>query len=138
MRSSSSVAIREYGTAPKNPRQPAAERVNWTAMARPSIPLLAAAGLALAAAPAQAAPTGRVLVLLHRADGARAQASAVQAFLARTGARRAGPQVPEIGLVTVRLPAGRSFAGFARALRRDGSARSVQPEGRMTLRAAPN
>ena len=69
-------------------------------MRRASIPLLAAAGLALAAAPAQAAPTGRVLVLLHRADGARAQASAVHAFLARTGARRAGPQVPEIGLVT--------------------------------------
>ena len=107
-------------------------------MRRASIPLLAAAGLALAAAPAQAAPTGRVLVLLHRADGARAQASAVQAFLARTGARRAGPQVPEIGLVTVRPPAGRSFADFARTLRRDGSARSVQLEGRMTLRAAPN
>ena len=107
-------------------------------MRRASIPLLAAAGLALAAAPAQAAPTGRVLVLLHRADGARAQASAVHAFLARTGARRAGPQVPEIGLVTVRPPAGRSFADFARTLRRDGSARSVQLEGRMTLRAAPN
>jgi serine protease len=107
-------------------------------MSRACIPLLAAAGLALAAAPAQAAPTGRVLVLLHRADGVRAQASAVQAFLARTGARRAGPQVPEIGLVTVRLPAGRAFAGFARDLRRDGSVRSVQREGRMTLRAAAN
>jgi serine protease len=107
-------------------------------MTRPSILLLAAAGLALAAAPAQAAPTGRVLVLLDRAESPRAQASAMQAFLARTGARRAGPQVPEIGLVTVRLPAGRSFAEFARALRRDGSARSVQLEGRMTLRATPN
>jgi serine protease len=107
-------------------------------MARPSIPLLAAAGLALAASPAQAAPTGRVLVLLDRAEGARAQASAVHAFLARTGARQAGPQVPEIGLVTVRLPAGRSFPGFARTLRSDGSARSVQLEGRMTLRAVPN
>ena len=107
-------------------------------MARPSIPLLAAAGLALAAAPAQAAPTGRGLVRLDRAGGARAQASAVHAFLARTGARQAGPQVPEIGLVTVRLPAGRSFSGFVRTLRSDGSARSVQLEGRMTLRAAPN
>jgi serine protease len=107
-------------------------------MARRSIPLLAAAGLALAAAPAHAAPTGRVLVLLHRAGDAPPRASAVHAFLARTGARRAGPQVPEIGLVTVRPPAGRSFAGFARALRRDGSVRSVQLEGRMTLRAPPN
>jgi subtilisin family serine protease len=108
-------------------------------MTRSRLPLLAAAaGLALGPASASAAPTGRVLVLLRPADGAPAQAAAAHAFLARTGTHPAGAQVPELGLVTVRLPAGRSFAGFARALRRDGSVRSVQLEGRMSLRAAPN
>jgi serine protease len=109
-------------------------------MPRRTAPLLAllAAALGAAPAPAHAAPTGRVLVMLDRAGATRAQASAAHAFLARTGARSAGPDVPEIGLVTVRPPAGRSVAGFARALRRDPAVRSVAPEGRMTLRAAPN
>jgi serine protease len=90
------------------------------------------------AAAAAAAPTGRVLVLLEPVRGERAQAAAAQAILARTGARRSGPRVPEIGLVTVARPAGRSFSAFARALRADPGVRSVQAEGRMTLRAAPN
>ncbi|MDX6671038.1 MAG: serine protease [Solirubrobacteraceae bacterium] len=67
-----------------------------------------------------------------------AHGAAVRAFLARTGARHAGPQVPEIGLVTVRPPAGRSTVAFARALRADPAVASVQAEGRMSLRAAPN
>jgi serine protease len=97
----------------------------------------ALAGLS-AAAPAQAAPTGRALVLLERAGGPRAQASVARAFLARAGARRTGPQVPEIGLVTVAGPAGRSYDAFARALRADPAVASVQPEGRMELRATVN
>ncbi len=91
--------------------------------------------LALAVAPAAGAATGRALVLLRHAGGTHAQASAAQAFLARTGARRAGHSVPEIGLVTVRVPAGLSFAAFAARLRADRDVRSVQREGRMTLRA---
>lgn len=106
-------------------------------MLRRAIGPVALACLLIPAAPAAAtvAPTGRVLVLLHRAPETRAQASAVHAFLSRTGARRAGPSVPQIGLVTVRPPAGRSLAGFIRGLRADRGVRSVQPEGRMTLRA---
>src|SRR3954464_8929439 len=71
----------------------------------PLLPALACA-LALAAPAAQAAPTGRVLVLLRHADGTRAQASAAHAFLARTRAR-AAVTVPEIGLLAARPPAGR-------------------------------
>jgi len=80
-----------------------------------------------------------VLVLLEdRAGGPRAQASAARAFAARTGARRTGPQVPEIGLATVALPPGTGYAAFARALRADPAVASVQPEGRMRLRATVN
>jgi serine protease len=111
--------------------------VNWTAMLRRAL-LLACLVVLGAPCAAAAAPTGRVLVLLEPGAGQRAHAAATQAFLARTGARRSGPQVPEIGLVTVARPAGRPFAAFARALRADPAVRSVQPEGRMTLRAAPN
>ena len=106
-------------------------------MARRSVLLIAVAG-ALVAAPAQAAPTGRVLVLLDHAGPPRAQASAAHAFLARTGARASGARVPEIGLVTVRPPVGVAFGAFARALRRDPAVRSVQAEGRMALRDLPN
>ncbi|MDX6697699.1 MAG: serine protease [Solirubrobacteraceae bacterium] len=83
------------------------------------------------APPALAAPTGRLLVLLERSPQPRARAAA--AVLARAGARRAGPQVPEIGLVTVA-----ATPGVLAALRRDPSVASVQPEGRMTLRATAN
>src|SRR3954462_7228125 len=102
----------------------------------PLLPALACA-LALAAPAAQAAPTGRVLVLLRHAGGTQAQASAAHAFLARTRAR-AAVTVPEIGLLAARPPAGRSPAAFARALRADPSVRSVQLEGTMSLRAVPN
>src|SRR3954470_9894773 len=102
-------------------------------------PLLAgiACALALTAPAAQALPTGRVLVLLPPAGSTQARASAVSAFLARTGAR-AAVTVPEIGLVAARPPAGRAPAAFARALRAQGSVRSAQVEGTMSPRAVPN
>lgn len=76
--------------------------------------------------------------MLDGPGAAPAHASAVRAFMARTGARHAGPQVPEIGLVTVRAPLGRSTGAFARALRADPAVASVQAEGRMSLRSVPN
>src|SRR5438132_3242750 len=89
--------------------------------------LVASIGLVLAQ-PAAADPlTGRALVLLHQGHSARAHASAARAFLARTGARRSGHSVPQIGLVTVAIPRGRSFASFARALHADPAVASVQP-----------
>jgi serine protease len=115
---------------------------------------LPAAGAAAprAAAPRPAAPragvgpipafvpttyTGRVLVTLF--GGRSAHTAAVRAFLASAGARVAGPQVPQIGLVTVQPPAGVSFATFARRLRAaDPSVRYVERERRFTPRLVPN
>jgi subtilisin family serine protease len=79
-----------------------------------------------------------VLVMLDPAGGPRAQASAAHAFLARTRVRRAGAQVPQIGLVTVALPAGLDYAAYARMLHADPAVRSVQPEGTMSPRATAN
>jgi subtilisin family serine protease len=101
----------------------------------------ALAGAALAPAAARAdAPTGRLLVLLHEPAraGPAAHASAARAVLARAGARRSGAEVPQIGLVTVRPAPGGSLGALTAALRRDPAVRSVQPEYRLELRAAPN
>jgi len=99
------------------------------------VALLGATALTPPAAIA-ARPTGRALVLLEaRGHDARVVARDV---LARHGLRAAGPAVPEIGLVTVAAPGGRTFARLARALRRDGAVRSVQRERRLAPRFVPN
>ena len=98
-----------------------------------------AASVALPTGASAGSVTGRVLVLLHRGPGGtRAQAAGVRAFLARSGARRSGPTVPQIGLVTVRRPRGVPLALLAARLRRDPAVRSVQAEHRASLRATPN
>jgi subtilisin family serine protease len=100
--------------------------------------------LILAASGAQAADaagsqlTGRVLVSLRQSGGGRAAAAAATAFEARTGAQRAGPVVPKIGLVTVALAPGTSFAAYARRLRSDPDVKAVSLERRFTLRFLPN
>ena len=96
-----------------------------------------AAALTLPAAASAGPVTGRVLVLLQRAGGNRAQAAGARAFLARSGVRAAGPAVPQIGLVTVRRPRGVPLARLAARLRHDPAVRSVQAEHRATLRADP-
>ena len=108
---------------------------------RRSLFVVALAGAALAPTAARAdAPTGRLLVLLREpsAAGPAAHASAARAVLARAGARRSGADVPQIGLVTVRPAPGGSLGALTAALRRDPAVRSVQPEYRLELRAAPN
>lgn len=106
-------------------------------------PLLAAAAaaVALAAPPAFGAPsgapsgapaTGRQLVLLEDARGARASALA-GALASRAGARVAGRGVPRLGIATVRG----SPAALA-ALRRDPAVAQVVPERRRELRRLPN
>lgn len=90
--------------------------------------------------------TGRVLVLLDRTalrhghghGPAQARTAAVRAAIAATGARPAGPSVPEIGLLTVRGPAGTRLGALLRRLRAAPGVASVQPEGRMRLRSSPN
>lgn len=98
--------------------------------------VLACPAPALASRPA--AETGRLLVTLAPSGGSRAHASAARALAARAGVRLAGPTVPQIGLVTVRPPAGESLRAAIAALRRDPAVAHVEREGRMTLRFAPN
>jgi serine protease len=97
-----------------------------------------AAALVLTAPAHAGAPTGRVLVLVRAQPGVHASAAAVRAVIARTGARPSGPQAPAIGLVTLRPAPGTTAAALIRRLRGDASVRSVQAEGRMTLRFMPN
>ncbi|MGZ4182107.1 MAG: S8 family peptidase [Solirubrobacteraceae bacterium] len=84
-------------------------------------------------------PTGALMVLLNqRAQLASAARAAVDASISRLGARPAGKSVPEIGLITVRAPAGVSTAALAAELRAIPGVASVQPERRYTPRAVPN
>lgn len=105
--------------------------------------LIAAMTLAATLVPTAHAsvPTGRLLVLTRAgagAHGTRARAAAaVQAVAARAGARLAGHQVPQIGLVTVRPASGTGEHALAVRLRHDPSVASVQPEQRATPRLAP-
>ena len=89
---------------------------------------------------ASAAGTGRALVLLNPPSGratasARAQARAV---IARHALRRAGPEVPEVGVLTVALAPGETVAELAARLARDPRVAVVEREYRHTLRLVPN
>ena len=98
--------------------------------------VVVAAALALlvpAAASAAAPTTGRLLVTLEPHAGARAAS-----VLALDGVQRAGAQVPQIGLVSVRPTGGRSLAAVARALRKRRGVAHVEAERRHALRLVPN
>jgi subtilisin family serine protease len=89
----------------------------------------AAVVMLVAAAPAPAETGRRAVVLLERADplaAPEASASAT-AVAARLDLRRAGPSVPEVGVVTVAVPRGERFADFSRRLRRDSAVAAVEP-----------
>ncbi len=109
--------------------------------------MLAVAGLGLATtggatastAGSTTSETGNLLVLLDQ-QGARAAGAqlSVDAAVARVGGEPAGKSVPEIGLVTVRPPAGESPATFAAVLRRVPGVASVVPEHRYVPRSVPD
>jgi serine protease len=121
---------------------------------RVTIALLAGLGLAVTSATASAAPagpggagvpalsrpalTGNLLVLLDRTAATSAAVGSIKAVLSRSGARFAGRSVPEIGLVTVRPPAGVPPAALAHMLRLLPGVASVEPERRDVPRAIPN
>ncbi|MGZ4187933.1 MAG: S8 family serine peptidase [Solirubrobacteraceae bacterium] len=90
--------------------------------------------------PAASVPTGALMVLLeqHRGRIASAARASVDAGIARLGAKPAGKSVPEIGLITVRAPAGVSTAALAAELKAIPGVASVQPERRYVPRATPN
>ena len=93
---------------------------------------------ATAAAPARELFTGRLLVSLRAAPHGLAHASAVRAIIARTGARPDGPSIPQIGLVTVRPPAGVTPRRLLTVLRSSPGVRAVSLERRFSLRDVPN
>jgi serine protease len=105
-----------------------------------SLSLLSAAlAQRAAAAPPNQTTTGNLLVLLDRdRAGTAAGRSAVTATIAKAGARRAGFDVPQIGLITVRPPRGVPPAVLAHRLRRLPGVASVQAERRYVPRALPN
>jgi serine protease len=82
--------------------------------------------------------TGNLLVLLDRSAASSAAVGTVKGVLARAGARLAGRSVPEIGLITVRPPAGVPPAALARVLRLLPGVASVELERRYVPRAIPN
>jgi serine protease len=79
-----------------------------------------------------------VLLDQHRGRIASAARATVNAAVARLGAKAAGKSVPEIGLITVRAPAGVSIAALAAELKAIPGVASVQPERRYVPRATPN
>jgi serine protease len=88
-----------------------------------------------------ATPTGNLLVLLDQTSGGvstAADSAAVQGDLARLGARPAGRSVPEIGLLTVRPPAGVAADVFERSVAALPGVASVTPELRYVPRALPD
>lgn len=102
------------------------------------LPALVALGLAVPAG-AGASATGRALVLLERpSTGAIASARAQgRAVVARHGLRRAGPETPEVGVVTVRPAAGETISQLATRLQRDPRVVAVEPEYRHEVRLVP-
>jgi serine protease len=94
-------------------------------------------------ADAGAAVRGRALVLLDRqapsasASSVAAVRASATAVLARHSLRRVRPDVPEVGLVTVRVPHGRSFRGLAAVLGRDRGVRRVEREAQHQPRLLP-
>ena len=105
-------------------------------MRRAAVLALLTSALLTVPARADSSETGRLLVSLESA-GHRAPAAA-PAVLARAAARRAGPTVPQIGLVTVRPAGGGSLRELAARLRADPRVRSVSTEHRGRPRFVPN
>jgi serine protease len=97
---------------------------------------LATVAVAALAAPAAQASgerhTGRWLVVLERPGHARSP-EAVDRLLDRTGARRAGPGAPGLGVLTLRGPQ-RAIA----RLRRDPAVKGISREWMRRLRRVPN
>jgi subtilisin family serine protease len=87
---------------------------------------------------------GRALVLLEdTAPGASAAARATvrasaSAVIARHGLRRARPDVPEVGVMSVRIPPGTTITDLRRALAADPRVAGVEHEARHQPRLVPN
>jgi subtilisin family serine protease len=118
--------------------------MRWALLPAAISGLLATPAVALAAPhvqPTAAQPTpttGRLLVTLKPPPAGQAQASAVRAVAARTGARPTRLTIPQLRTVGVRAAPGRSLQALAARLRRDPQVAEVHAEQRFTLRYVPN
>jgi subtilisin family serine protease len=103
--------------------------------------LAAAALIALAPGTASAdergTVPGRALVLLERSGSASVRTSAA-AVIARHGLRRARADVPEVGVMSVRLAPGTRVADLRARLAGEPGVAAVEPEVRHEWRALPN
>ncbi len=98
-------------------------------------------GTPATAAAAASTQTGRLLVTLRpaaRSHGSSAYDATAGGVIASNHARRAGPSVPQIRLITVRPRAGESLADLTVALQSDPRVRAVQRERRATPRLLPD
>ena len=109
-------------------------------MRRSVLALAVLAAALVPAAPASAASTTGNLLVLVGGPGPRAAAAEARIgdLLRLTGASRAGHTVPQIGLVTVRPPAGLATGLFVAMLRALPGVRSVSLERRYVPRQLPN
>src|SRR4051794_10984728 len=120
--------------------------MRWARVPAAMAGLLAVPAVAVAAAPSgvEAQPshhtptTGRLLVTLKAPAAGQAQASAVRAVAARTGARTTRLSIPQLRTVGVRAAHGASLRALAQRLRRDPQVAEVHAEQRFTLRYVPN
>jgi len=89
---------------------------------------------------AQAAVGGRALVLLERPSGGAVAAARVEAraVIATHRLRRAGPMVPEVGVVPVRRARGETLAELRTRLATDPRVVAVEPEYRHRPRFVPS
>src|SRR5690349_18460773 len=93
---------------------------------------------AMAPSAASAAPRRAIVLLAPTPPSAAVARASATAVLARNGLRRARPDVPQVGVMTVDVPAGASFGKFAARLERDPSVRRVEPDSTHRLRFIPN
>jgi subtilisin family serine protease len=105
--------------------------------------LLCVIALGTAATTAYASPRaglveGRALVLLERHGGGASASARATAVIARHGLRRAGADVPEVGVISVRIPPGTTVRQLARRLAGDPRVAAVEPEVQHELRLVPN
>ncbi len=82
--------------------------------------------------------TGRVLVSLRAPTRGRAHVAAVDAVIARSGARPHGPDVAQIGLLTLAPDPGVSTGRLLRKLRADPGVRAATLERRFSFRDTPD
>ncbi|HEY4096811.1 MAG TPA: S8 family serine peptidase [Baekduia sp.] len=112
--------------------------MRWALLPAAITGLLAFPAGALAAPPQRTEATGRLLVTLKAPPAGQAQASAVRAVAARTGARPTDLSIPQLRTVAVRAPRHASLHALAQRLRRDPQVAEVHAEQRFTLRYVPN